>query len=197
MIGSAYFAGYSISCLVVPRLADIYGRRMPYIVSTWIQLILYFGIYFSKSLMMTLTLILIFGFCGAGRSAVGYLYLIEMVPSRWKTLAGTLMHSVNSLTFVFSAIYFWFVSKEWRWLIIYAICANIITCIAILFIPESPLYCHSIRDYDKARTSISKIAKFNKYEGFSLSDALFEEEAELIKKEERAHKSHSHHLDDK
>jgi len=122
-----------------------------------------------------------------------------MVPTGWKTLAGTLMHAINSLTFIFSSLYFWHVSKDWRWLIIYAMCANVVTCVAVLFIPESPLYCHSVRDYEKARDSIQKIASFNRYHGFALHDTLFEEEAEHIKREEKAkaQKRHEHGIDDK
>lgn len=142
MIGSAYFAGYSLSCLIVPRLADLYGRRLPFIVSSWFQFLIYFGIFFSKSYLFTVAMILIFGFCGAGRSLIGYLYLLELVPSEWKTLVGTSLHSANSCTFIFSALYFWFVSKDWRWIILAALVANSITVVAILFIPESPIYLH-------------------------------------------------------
>lgn len=161
MIGSAYFAGYSVSCLIVPRLADIYGRRLPYIVSSCIQFFVYLGIFFSRDSLMTIALILIFGFCGAGRSGIGYLYLLEMMPSDWKTMVGTLTHSVNSCTFIFSALYFWQLSKDWRWLILYALVANGVTGIAICFVPESPLYSYAVKDFDKARESLNKIARFN------------------------------------
>ena len=161
MIGSAYFIGYSLSCLVIPRIADLYGRRLPYIVSAWFQLFIFFGIFFSESSLFTTALILVFGFCGAGRSAVGYLYLLELVPKDWKTLTGTCCHAANSLTFVFSGFYFWFISKDWRWIIVFAIVANAISAIGIIFIPESPLYLYSTKDYDKARESLNKIARMN------------------------------------
>ncbi len=161
MIGSAYFVGYSVSCLIIPRIADIYGRRLPYIVSSFIQFLVYFGIFFSRDSLMTIALILIFGFCGAGRSGIGYLYLLEMMPADWKTMVGTLTHSVNSCTFIVSAIYFWYVSKDWRWLILYALVANGITVIAVCFVPESPIYSYAAKDFDKARESLNKIGRFN------------------------------------
>jgi MFS family permease len=178
MIGSAYFAGYSLSCLIVPRLADLYGRRLPYLVSSWFQFFVYIAIYFSKSSLMTTALILVFGFCGAGRSGVGYLYLLELVPATWKSLVGTLVHSINSFTFVWSAYYFWYLSKDWQWLLIYSLSANFITAMAALFIPESPLYLYSAKDFDKTRESLTMIAKFNgsNSEQFSDKECLFEAE---------------------
>lgn len=161
MIGSAYFAGYSLSCLLVPRLADLYGRRLPLIASSLFQFLIYFGIFFSNSYLFTVALILVFGFCGAGRSVVGYLYLLELVPGDWKTLAGTSLHSMNSMTFIISAIYFWFISKDWRWIILSALIANGLTALAMVFIPESPAYLYSSRDFDKTRDSLNKIARLN------------------------------------
>ena len=141
MIGSAYFSGYTLSCLFVPRLADLYGRRLPFLVSSWFQLFIFIGIFFSNSYLFTVALILVFGFCGAGRSVVGYLYLLELVPSDWKTLVGTSLHSCNSLTFIMSALYFWFISKDWRWIILFSMIFNFIAVLGVTFIvPESPIY---------------------------------------------------------
>jgi MFS family permease len=126
-------------------------------------------------------MILIFGFCGAGRAGIGYLYLLELVRPEWKTMAGTLSHATNSVTFIFSAIYFWYISKDWRWLVLYSLIANGITAIAVLFIPESPLYSHSVRDYDKARESLNKIAKFNSSD--IVITEIFQEEQEYLEKQ--------------
>ena len=110
---------------------------------------------------MTIILILVFGFCGAGRSTIGYLYLLELIPKRHKILVGTLLHAINSLTLVFSSLYFWFITKNYFWFLLYSTIANFICTIAILFIPESPEYLYASKDYDGARDSFNKILKFN------------------------------------
>ena len=182
MVGSAYFIGYSLSCMIAPRIADLYGRRLPFVVSTCFQLFVFIGIYFSRSFLVTTALILVFGFCGAGRSAVGYLYLLELVPKDWKTLVGTCFHCANSSTLIFSAVYFWFLSRDSQYLLLFGVFANAICCIGILFIPESPLYLLSAKDYDKARESLNRIGRINGYS--VVVKEMFEEEFEEI--EEKA-----------
>ena len=54
----------------------------------------------------------LYGLCGAGRSAVGYLYLLELIPKERRAIAGAMFHSFNELTLVFSSLYFMYVSKE-------------------------------------------------------------------------------------
>lgn len=89
MLGSAYFVGYSLACLFIPRLADIYGRRWLFIGAIWFQVLVYIGLLFSKSLVSNIILILVFGLCGAGRSTTGYLYLMELLHAKHKRIAGT------------------------------------------------------------------------------------------------------------
>lgn len=85
---------------------------------------------------------------------------------------------LNSTTLIFSSLYFWFVSKDWRWIILFAIFANFIAAVGILFVPESPLYLHATKDYDKARESLNRIARFNGQDTYITE--LFDVELEEI-----------------
>lgn len=62
--------------------------------------------------------------------------------------------------------------------------ANGITALAVMFIPESPAYLYSSRDFDKARESLNKIARVNGSDSriIEVFDIELEEVAKLAKK---------------
>ena len=83
LLGSLYFLGFAISAGIVPRLADKWGRKWPYIASLTLQLSAYVQIFFSKSIYYTLAMYLLVGLSAGGRVAIGTTYLNEFVPSQY------------------------------------------------------------------------------------------------------------------
>jgi hypothetical protein len=81
-IGAFYFIGLSISSALIPRAADQYGRKTPFIVSMVSQTLAYTLIIFSKSLGFTIFLYFCVGLCAGGRMVVGVMYLAEFIPAR-------------------------------------------------------------------------------------------------------------------
>ncbi len=77
-----YFAGITTSALIIPRLSDLYGRRIIYFVSMVGHLITYFIMLVSKSLDLTLVMMLMFGFFSLGRASIGYIYMQEFTPTK-------------------------------------------------------------------------------------------------------------------
>ena len=67
MMGSIVFAGWCFASLFVPRLADIYGRRWPFIINMFVQAIIIALIIFSKDATYTTVLLFFIGMCAAGR----------------------------------------------------------------------------------------------------------------------------------
>jgi MFS family permease len=74
------FAGWAIAAFIFPRLADIYGRRLIFTGSMLIQTLSLIGLYFSTNLYVTYAFMFFFGSAAVGRCAVGYLYLMEILP---------------------------------------------------------------------------------------------------------------------
>jgi energy-converting hydrogenase Eha subunit C len=105
---------------------------------------------------------IMFGLCGAGRSAIGYLYFLELQRKEEKVFYGTLLNCANTFTFVISGLYFWFISRDYLGILVAAILCNGITATMILFIPESPSFLHAIRDFEGARRSLRSVARVNK-----------------------------------
>ena len=88
LLGSVYFVGYSVACMIFPRLCDLYGRRWIYSISIWVQVFVYAGLIFSKTIVGHMILILFLGILGVGRSTIGFLYLMELQPPKNKKLVG-------------------------------------------------------------------------------------------------------------
>jgi MFS family permease len=110
MIGSTYFAGYSIACFIIPRISDIYGRKLVVLISLWVQLIIVIGLTFSKNFFLTLGFMVVLGICGAGRGTVNYLYLLELMPKEKKVAVGTSANAINEFTYVWSSLLFRYIS---------------------------------------------------------------------------------------
>jgi len=69
-----------VSSIVVQRLADIYGRKWPFWISLAVGLISHIAIVLSRDLTTTIVLFFVFGACNAGRYAICYVYMGELMP---------------------------------------------------------------------------------------------------------------------
>lgn len=80
LIGSMYPFGWALACLFVPRLGDVYGRKMPFLISVACSILLYLGVLLSQSIYLTMVLFFIIGMTQPGKTSVSYVYILEMVP---------------------------------------------------------------------------------------------------------------------
>jgi MFS family permease len=89
------FLGWTLAAFVLPRLADIYGRRLVFMSSILLQSLIFFGLYFSSILYLTYVLMFFFGAAAVGRCSVSYLYLMEVLPKSQQVLTGTVLSMFN------------------------------------------------------------------------------------------------------
>ena len=82
MFGSLCFFGLVIGALIMPRLSDNYGRKKISLSGTFGHIISGIGILFSSSLIFSLLMSFILGFCLSGRALVGYCWLTEHMNSK-------------------------------------------------------------------------------------------------------------------
>ena len=78
-----YLFGWSVGCLWIPRLGDVYGRKYPFLISAGISIFIHLGLILSKNISLTMVLFFIIGLCTPGKSNIGYVYMLELVPSKW------------------------------------------------------------------------------------------------------------------
>ena len=105
------FAGWALAATFLPRLGDIYGRRIIYIGAMIAHGIFYAGIILSGSRVLTTVFMFFLGMASVGRATVGYLYVMELVPTPQQTTVGTVLMIMNSVITIFSCIYFLYISK--------------------------------------------------------------------------------------
>eukprot|EP00347_Sterkiella_histriomuscorum_P012127 403369790 len=161
LLGTMFFAGWTISCAIVPKLSDFYGRKFMAMICIGVSIGCYVGLIFSNNLTLSIVLFFFLGLSQAGKSTNCYIYLMELIPQNKQTLIGTLMNFADGLILILMSIYFRFISKNWMY---YQICGLFATClafIACLFIPESPKYYYSINKFDKSREVLDYIQRFN------------------------------------
>jgi len=75
-----YFAGWTVSCIFVPRLSDIYGRKWPMLISSLASVGIYTGLIVSRDLNLSIVLFFLLGLCCTGKSSTAYVYMLELVP---------------------------------------------------------------------------------------------------------------------
>jgi MFS family permease len=74
LIGSSYFMGWCLTCLIVPPLADKYGRKWITRIGVLMQVIPQIIIAFSTSVTLTISMVFVAGMGCSGRQIVGYVY---------------------------------------------------------------------------------------------------------------------------
>lgn len=47
LLGTMYFLGWAIACVIVPRMGDVYGRKKPFLASAIFSVFIYLGLMLS------------------------------------------------------------------------------------------------------------------------------------------------------
>ena len=177
LLGTMYFAGWAIACIVVPRMGDIYGRKWPFLISSFASVVFFLAAMLSQSLNLSIVIFFFFGMCCPGKAGISYVYLLEFIPKKYQTYVGTVTLFADGSTMIILSIYFRFISKHWLYFEIYAITATALCTFLCLVIPESPKFLYSVRQYKRAKLCMSAIAKYNKVQ-FSTRFRFDTEDAE-------------------
>jgi MFS family permease len=154
-------AGWLISAIVLPRVADLKGRKWVVFGALTLQLVCMAATFFSTNLATTAAIMFFLGLTGVGRMSVSILYLMEFIPNNNKPFCGTSVVLNNAATYLYCAIYFWQISPQWKWLECFASGMTLFCAIGVLLLPESPKFLITLKRFDEARRSLSYIAKIN------------------------------------
>jgi len=80
LIGSMFFVGTFSGSFVLPRAADVYGRRPLFLIGLTIYICVVIGLYFNTQLPLLYVLLYFGGISETGRYYVAYVYCVEMMP---------------------------------------------------------------------------------------------------------------------
>ena len=110
-----YFAGWTISCLIIPRISDLYGRKIMTLTTVSISTLIYLGLILSKNLDLSIALLFFYGLMLSGKTINTYVYLLELVPKKYQAYVGTVFLFADGTTTIWISLYFRYISKNWIW----------------------------------------------------------------------------------
>ena len=102
-----------------------------------------------------------FGAVSTLRIQVAYIYLMELQPKKYQNLITTVWCIMDHQIYFFAVLYFWKISKHWFYFCSIGYVWNIISVIAIYFLPESPRYLYSVGKHAEASKVFETISKWN------------------------------------
>ena len=140
LIGSMFLLGAWIGSFILPRLADVKGRKPMFLIGLVLYIISVLGLLFSTNKYVMYVLLVLAGVSETGRYYVAYVYANEILPSRLQNLGGLTIFISFSTTKVLICLYFMFsAERTWKVLGYIAIGFAVISFLLTTFmLPESP-----------------------------------------------------------
>ena len=139
-MGSIFFLGWLLATFYVPRMGDLNGRKLPFLLSFFMSIVAYTGLILSTEIEVTIFLFFILGMCQEGKLSVCFVYLLEIIPHHYKGVAGAVNGVIESSTLLMIALYFRYISKDWLYYQLFGLSLNTFAFLALLIIPDSPKY---------------------------------------------------------
>ena len=110
MIGSCFFIGAFLGSFVLPRLADIVGRKPMFQLGLVFYIFTVIGLIVSTKRILLYLLMVLGGISETGRYYVAYVYAVEILPKRLQNTGGLAIFLTFSVTKVTICTYFVFSS---------------------------------------------------------------------------------------
>jgi MFS family permease len=104
LIGSMFFFGWMCSLLVIPRLADKFGRKWFVRGGLMLQTVCFFMFFFTKDLTVVLVGMFMVGLSVAGKSTVEYIYICEFLPKNRRAFYASLLFMIDGCTLIVCSI---------------------------------------------------------------------------------------------
>ena len=154
-------------------VTDLYGRRKSTLVLLGLNLIAQTIIIFCPSYSMRMLGFIIYGI-GNTKNSVCYIWLCELMETRHKSSACSVLNTFNSATIAIFGLYVLFISRDWFYIIFFMYLLGVISWfIILLMIPEAPRWLLINGRTKDALTSFEHISSLNAVEFTISPDAVF------------------------
>jgi len=156
-----------MSAFWTPKLQDTLGRKKTLLItmgiSFWCKLImLLLPSQTPWSVNIIYIAMFIIGLQQVARTTGNYTLMMEMIPKKYQSTAGTVWCIIDVFNIVLLTIYYRFVSKDWRGSVIFALCQWLIGYSILFFIlPESPKWLYDNKRYKECYKALIYMSKFN------------------------------------
>ncbi|XP_028676642.1 solute carrier family 22 member 2-like [Erpetoichthys calabaricus] len=168
--------GFLLGTIVIGYLADRFGRKICFIVSSVVNGITGILVAFSPT---NEVLLILRGVCGLtikGGWMAGYVLITELVGVDHRRIVGIIYQKFFSIGIVILPLIAYFIS-DWRWIQVAISVPYFIFLIYYWLIPESPRWLFSQKQTGRAVTIVEKLAKENGRRLHPLIEKLTDDEA--------------------
>ena len=104
LIGSMFLVCTFSGSFVLPRAADIYGRKLLFLIGLALYIAVVIALIFVNSLNMLYFLMFLGGISETGRYYVAYVYCVEMMPKKVQDSTGLYIFLVFGVAMTYIAI---------------------------------------------------------------------------------------------
>ena len=183
-MGMYFFLGQAITCLIIPRLQDTFGRKRVFLFCSVINLYTLLTIWGlpdhsdkkhgKTSKLLLDALFFLNGLATPGRQLTGYTYFQELFPDESQNLAGTIQMVAEGVVQVLLTYYWMKVGFSWRWTVVLAIVMNVVGIIlTLVLLPDSPKWLYETKQYKKCVDSVFFLAEWNNVREFRPSQSFY------------------------
>ena len=197
-LGSSYFVGSFIGCVISGQLADRFGRRRPLLFSVLFHFLFGIGSGIAQNYDSLSMIRLLYGIAVGILSTISTTYICEISPMeiRGKVLVFTGMFFTLGEIITCGVAYVCLdtvSSGNWRALVVWTAIPGVITYVLMVkYLEESPRYLLIFQNFDEAMKLINRMIRKNNN---SEMTTLTQEEKELLRnwaqKQAQTHKSSS------
>ncbi len=106
LIGVIALIGISLSCLFIPRMGDLYGRKPIFLFAVIAQIPIYTMVAYFSNLFVIYVGAFLLGPTVIGRMSCGFFLLMEQVPSRHQSAVGAVLMIAEGITVLIWTVYF-------------------------------------------------------------------------------------------
>jgi hypothetical protein len=78
-----------------------------------ISIFVYLGLILSTNMILTMVLFFLLGMSTPGKSTIGYVLLLELIPPGYQTLVSTIIIAADGSIMIFLSLYFRYITKYW------------------------------------------------------------------------------------
>ena len=155
MLGSAFFIGVIFGLITIPGIADIFGRKNPFIFTLMVSCVAQLGLIITTDFNWAVFFMILCGITFPGKNVVGLNYLLEFLPDtqREGVMFGFFINDV--ISYIIMAIFYQYISRNVVLPQVMGLLFSISSLSFVLLkVPESPKFLHSQNRYTECRTTL-------------------------------------------
>ena len=161
MMGSTVFVGWVITMAWMPRLSDMYSRKIFLQIGMITNFAMFICMYYVTSVEWMIAITFVFGLVMTIRVNIAFVYMMELLPNRLKNFYAVLCSIMDTTGIIYCALYFWFIGKNSTHLFLIGFAIQLFCTVSVQFLPESPRLLVELGRLDEAGVAFQKIAKMN------------------------------------